>query len=150
MLKIIPFENKYLEEMAGLFANSYSDSDSVWNLEHAKERVWENVKSFPECNLVAIDDNGKFLGGILCQKYVNYNGPSLYVDSIQVLPESRKEGLGKLLLEEAIKIAKDLGVKSVFFYVDSEKIWLTDWYEKLGFEKTKWVAYASKIGDLKI
>ncbi|MEK7565976.1 MAG: GNAT family N-acetyltransferase [Patescibacteria group bacterium] len=149
MIKIVPFEEKYLDENAKLFAESYSDKDGQWGMEQSKKRVWENVNSFPECCLVALDENNNFIGGILCQKYVNYDGPSLYIDSVHVVKGLRQQGIGKTLIKEAFKKAQDLGVKSVFMYVDSTNEFPGNWYSRMNFAKTKWVAYAAKVEGLK-
>lgn len=150
MIKIVPFEEKYLDESAKLFAESYSDKEGEWGMEQSRKRVWENVNSFPECCLVATGEDGTFLGGILCQKYVNYDGPSLYIDSVHVIKSFRRQGIGETLIKKAIEKAQDSGAKSVFMYVDSADQFLGDWYSRMGFEKTKWAAYAGKIKDLKL
>lgn len=149
MLKIIPFENKYLEEMAQLYAEYFSEDDAVWSLEMAQKRIMQSVNKAPKYCLVAIDENNNCFGGIFCETYVNYSGDSLYVDAIQVKKEYQKLGVGKALFKEAVSLAQKDGIDSVFLYVDSKNEFPASWYEKIGMEKTSYIPFAAKIEELK-
>lgn len=59
------------------------------------------------------------------------------LSGLSVLPEYRKLWYGSKVLEEAIKLAIDLGLE--FLELSAEKIpeneWLLEWYQKEGFSK---------------
>jgi len=151
-MNIIQFENKYLDEMAQLFAEVYSElgTERVWNLETAKKYLERDIVNYPEYCLVILNDGGSSMGGVFCRIDPYYQGQLLFVDSVQVKPEYRKQGIAKKLLQEVFKIAKRNGVEGVHLLADAREGFPRSWYEKLGFELSGWAEYEShwdKLGD---
>lgn len=58
-----------------------------------------------------------------------------YLDSMALLPEYRGLGLGKELVLDALKIAKEKGCKCATLLADKNKSGLVAYYEKIGFQK---------------
>ena len=58
-----------------------------------------------------------------------------YLDSMAILPEYRKLGIGKLLIGYAIKKGKDLGCLYSSLLVDVNKPRLKAYYETIGFKE---------------
>ena len=89
----------------------------------------------PKLSLVAVK-NGRIVGHILFSK-IKIKGEkeyeSLILAPIAVLPELQKQGIGRKLITEGLKKARELGFSSII--VLGHK----DYYPKFGFEKaSKW------------
>jgi len=56
-----------------------------------------------------------------------------YLERLSVLPEFRKQGFGRLLVNHALKHAEEKSAKRVEIGIIAEHIILRDWYLKLGF-----------------
>ena len=50
-----------------------------------------------------------------------------------VLPEYRKKGFGKILVDFSIKKAKKFGINRIEIGIIAKDLELTNWYKKLGF-----------------
>lgn len=58
-----------------------------------------------------------------------------YLDSMALLPEYRGLGLGKMLMEDAVQKAAELGFEYASLIVDKSKPGLVEHYSKIGFVK---------------
>ena len=98
--------------------------------------------NYSKAFLVAEKD-GKVVGYIMCRLE---HGKSHFgfriikrghVVSIAVLPEHRKQGIGKNLMLNAEKALKDYGAKEIILEVRVSNIPAINLYEKLEYEKVK-------------
>jgi N-acetylglutamate synthase-like GNAT family acetyltransferase len=149
-MKIVPFTDVYLQEMAELFALVYSEPGAEWSLEVAKEYILHDVKNSPDYCLVALDDNGICLGGVFCKVHPYYKGKMLFIDTIQIKPEFQNQKVGKELLKFVIKKAKKDGLAGVHFLADERQDFPKKWYEKMGFQKSGWTEYEARMEDIEI
>lgn len=64
-----------------------------------------------------------------------------YLDTLAVLPEYRRRGIGRALLEDGIKRGIEAGYKLITLVVDSDMPDLIRLYESVGFKKTehRWI-----------
>lgn len=90
----------------------------------------------PEISLVAEKDN-KIVGHIMYTKLLikdnNKEEISIALAPLSVLPEFQRKGVGSKLVKESLKIAKNLGYKSVIV------LGHVDFYHKFGFlPASKW------------
>lgn len=93
----------------------------------------------PELSLIAEVD-GKIVGHIMLTKLIIKNKEkeheSLALAPLSVLPLYQNKGIGSALINESLRIAKDLGYKSVIV-LGHEK-----YYPKFGFKPTsKYLGY---------
>lgn len=58
-----------------------------------------------------------------------------YLDSMAILPEYRGHGIGKMLMEYAIKKGKSFGCRYATLLVDYDKPRLEAYYRSIGFEQ---------------
>lgn len=108
--------------------------------EHYSDYFYESLLAeLPEAFLVA-DINGKHVGYIMCKtEYGFSNFKKLgfvkkgHVVSIAVLPEYRKKGIGKALVEEAIKGVKIKKCDELYLEVRCSNNAAVRLYENLGF-----------------
>lgn len=96
-------------------------------------RIRQSDAFIPELSLVAVNPNKEIIGHILLSKITIVNGDniadSLALAPVCVAPEHQKRGIGSQLIQEAIKMAKELGHQSVI--VLGHK----DYYPKFGFKQ---------------
>lgn len=98
-------------------------------------RIRKSDTFIPKLSLVAIHENNKkeIVGHILLSKIKIINESqsieSLALAPVSVSPEYQNKGIGKLLILEALKKAKELGYNAVVVMGHS------DYYPKFGFEK---------------
>ena len=97
------------------FANAEHSEKKEHNL---VSRVRKSNAFIPKLSLVAIDkENNEILGHIILSKIKITNesqtAESLALAPVSVLPEYQNKGVGRLLILEALKEAKDLGYNSV-------------------------------------
>lgn len=86
--------------------------------------------------IVKIDIEGKVLGSCICTFYNNGKADVMIIDSVEVEPDHRREGIGTKLVEKAIGLARENNVDSIELNVNKDNIAAISLYEKLGFTKT--------------
>ena len=72
--------------------------------------------------------------GIIEVQLVKSTPNIAYLSGLSVLPECRRQQLGKQLIEYATNIAIDKRKKFLQLSVEKNKEWLINWYKRLGFE----------------
>lgn len=148
-MKIVSITPEYLTQSAQLFQEEYSEgNDVVWNIETAVKYLQRDVDQAPEYCLAAVDNDNRFLGSIFCSTRPYYTGTALFIDSIQVTPDSRHKGVAKELLKKVITIAHENSVTGVHLLADGRDDFPKEWYMKLGFTFTGWVEYEGNIEKL--
>ncbi len=118
------------------FANAEHSDKNEHNLVC---RIRNSNVFIPKLSLVAMDnDDNRIVGHILLSKIRIKNDvqvvESLALAPVSVLPEYQNQGVGKLLISEALKKAKELRFHSVVVLGHPE------YYPKFGFKKAStWV-----------
>ncbi len=147
-MKITQFSDQYLDEMAALFALSFSEPGREFDLPTAKAYLERSYRDDPSYSLMAVTDDEEIMGAIFCSITPYYRSQILLVDVLQVKKKYRAHGVGKKLLAEAIRKAKEAGCFGVHFLADERVSFPKGWYERLGFEKTHWVEYEAALEDI--
>ena len=78
----------------------------------------------------AIENRNHVVG---CVALEEANSEVCYLERLAVLPNQRRRGFGKALVEHALSEAKLLGVNYVSIGIIAEQTELKNWYKKLGF-----------------
>ncbi|ERN51133.1 GNAT family N-acetyltransferase [Alkalihalophilus marmarensis] len=113
---------------------AFADAEHSDKKEHELvNRIRKSNEFIPRLSLVATDTNSnKILGHILLSKIKisnnNQMAESLALAPVSVLPEYQNKGIGGLLINVALKEAKELGYKSVVVLGHPE------YYPKFGFK----------------
>ena len=92
-------------------------------------------KKLPQSSQVFLGSNTKpnnCLGGIFCKIEPYYKGVLLFIDSIQVKPGYRNQGVAKALLKKVYEMAKKDGILAIHFLTDNRKKFPKKWYKKNG------------------
>jgi N-acetylglutamate synthase-like GNAT family acetyltransferase len=58
-----------------------------------------------------------------------------YLEGLAVLPQQRRKGFGKALVDCVLTKSKDLGVNNVDIGIIADDIELKEWYKKIGFNE---------------
>ncbi len=100
--------------------------------------AFNQMKSLPDVySLLCAEDGGKVVGFCSTATLQNFwqEGPILYVTTIIVDEEFRKQGIGTSLIREIEKIARERGCKRVELETAFHRIDAHAFYENMGFEK---------------
>jgi N-acetylglutamate synthase-like GNAT family acetyltransferase len=81
-------------------------------------------------NYFAMENRECIIG---CVALERANTGVCYLERLAVLPDHRRRGFGKTLVEHVLSKAKGLGVNYVGIGIIAEHTELRDWYRKLGF-----------------
>ena len=68
-----------------------------------------------------------------CVALERANSDLCYLERLAVLPEYRRNGFGKALVQHVFTEARDLGARRISIGVISDHAELKTWYQKLGF-----------------
>jgi GNAT superfamily N-acetyltransferase len=151
-MEIVQFNNKYMTEMATLFAQVYSEENSElrqWDIETATKYLQINLKTSPDFSFIALEDN-KCIGGLFAKVVPYYRSQLLFIDTIQVYPQFRKMGVARELLRAATTKAKDNGIKTIHLLADARIGFPRNWYEKMGFVLSGWAEYEAESDYINI
>jgi len=83
--------------------------------------------------LIGAVDGEKLVGFIWIYKHEYFGETRMHINQIIVDKEYKRKGIGKRLLEEAEKKAKELGIKVIDLFVSEKNAEAVNFYEKMGF-----------------
>ncbi len=66
----------------------------------------------------------------------------VYLERLSVLPENRRNGLGRRLVEHVISATDELRVPQIGIGIIADFVELKDWYLKMGFQEGETKAFA--------
>ena len=130
---------KHLPEILAIFNEAIINTTSLYDY---KPRTLEKVRSFfdehTEKNIPiigAFDENDTLLGFATYGSFRPHEGYKFTAEhSVYVRTDQRGKGLGKILLLELIKEAKQRDVHSLIAVIDADNTTSITLHEKLGFE----------------
>ena len=122
----IKIEKMNLNQINELQEILISDFDDFWSFSTLKEEV-EN-------------ENSSYIIGKINNEIIGFAGLKKIFDQADIMnivikKTYRNQGIGTLLLENLILLAKDLNISTLFLEVNEQNKPAIHLYEKLGFEK---------------
>lgn len=108
------------------------DEIEIFNLIYALavyEKAPEQVTNTPQqlardlfedkiCSAIIAEEGGQIVGfSLYYTSYSTWKGKCLYLEDFFVIPEMRKTGIGQILFEKTVDIAKEMGVKRMDWQV---------------------------------
>mgnify|MGYP000619918761 CR=1 FL=1 len=116
-----------LEDLISIKDILTTEFDDFWNYEILKSELESNNSYF----FVAKNISGEIVG---------FSGIKIILDEADIMnivikKTYRNQGIGTLLLENLILLAKDLNISTLFLEVNEQNKPAIHLYEKLGFEK---------------
>lgn len=109
------------------------------NIDDTKEGIDRFLKRNPDTCFVA-EDEGEFIGVILAGN----DGRRGYIYHTAVLPLYRRQGIASMLVDNALKALKNLGIIKVALLVFSRNEAGNTFWEKQGFTSREDVIYRNK------
>ncbi len=103
------------------------------------EGISRYIERNPDTSFVAISED-KFVGVILA----GHDGRRGFIYHTAVLPEYRKQGIGKQLVEEALDALKKQGISKVALLAFSANELGNRFWESMGFESREDCTYRNK------
>ena len=91
--------------------------------------------------------NGKTIASLMLTKeWSDWNAQwYLWVQSVYVLPEFRRQGVYKTMYEKVKTIAKEQNISQVRLYVDTTNYPAQQTYQRLGMKQTHYLMYEENV-----
>lgn len=130
---------RYREPLIGLLSDSYGYNFSFTKDQNdyiANEKI-ESLKAYINDNSAIVIGaflNGKLAGFIWLFKYNFFYETRLHINQIVVDNDHRGKGIGKLLMQEAEKQARQLGVETIDLFVSEKNYRALQMYANIGFK----------------
>jgi GNAT superfamily N-acetyltransferase len=106
--------------------------------ETMRERLGAILRLHTELMIVAVDASGQVMGWLQAHaSHVIESGFRVEIVGLIVAPESRRAGVGKLLVEHAERWAKSLGAPAIVVRSNVQRVESHAFYPALGYAATK-------------
>lgn len=105
------------------------------------------VESEASTLLVATDDDGTVLGSMTLAMFRIPTGLRAWIEDVVVDSEARGRGIGRLLNERALEIARDAGARTVELTSRASREAANRLYQRMGFEIRDTNVYRFRLGD---
>jgi ribosomal protein S18 acetylase RimI-like enzyme len=92
-------------------------------------------------NLLVIEEGDQLIGSIM----VGYEGHRGWVNYLAVRPDHRRQGLGRLLMDEAERRLRDLGCAKVNLQVRSSNETAREFYRQIGYTVDEAVSLGKRL-----
>lgn len=100
--------------------------------------VCERMRGDSCYRIFVADMEGKVVGFVTTVEALSINLPNGYIkiNGLAVLPEYRRQGIGKMLMERVEKLAVERGVSLIELASGFQRTAAHEFYEHLGYQKT--------------
>ena len=126
--------------------NDWESVEKVWKdhegtnpVDDSEEGFTRYLKRNPTTSFVAEDD-GKIIGTILA----GHDGRRGFLHHVVVLPEYRKQGIGRMLVESAMEALGKEGIQKVLLVVFNDNENGNQFWEHIGFTTRPDLVYRNK------
>jgi ribosomal protein S18 acetylase RimI-like enzyme len=134
-VKIEQMSEKNLEEVAELFNTVFNEVGEKWSIETALEHVIQNYSG--GAHWIAVKE-GEIIGFLMGITMTREPGLELFIDSLAVNKNNRRQGIGKRLWEEAQKYVKEKRLAGIRLMANPN-VQSFNWYKKMGFIESGWI-----------
>lgn len=113
------------------------DGEEALGIEKAGE-IWEAILKYPYYKLMVAEEEGKIIGtfSLIIIDNLGHHGSRLaVVESVIVHSDYRSRGIGKKMMEEAMKRAKEEKCYKLMLSSNKKRIRAHKFYEELGFHQ---------------
>ena len=142
-------ERRVYDAMQTAFRDHYGvvpPSDPDKGFERWKHYFLESQGADPRLQIIAVDSHGDIAGGSICKPTHGEDVNMAWVNSLAVLKEHRRKGLGEALLRRSFENFYALGKPRAGLGVDASSLTnATRLYEKCGMRQTKVFVEVAKV-----
>ena len=124
-----------LPELSRIFYQSFNDVGERWSEGTATQHDKENF--FGECHFIA-KINNQIIGYIMGIPLTREQGLELFIDTVTVLPQYQKQGIGSRLWQTMLDHAKEKKYVAIRL-LTNPNLHSFDWYKKMGYQQSGWV-----------
>jgi ribosomal protein S18 acetylase RimI-like enzyme len=150
-----PFEEFKIQSIYELLENVYTTSDSMSESFDEKfsnlntcQKYFEEMLNLPGVVVVFAEISGQLAGFLIIKPRHQANIRHTSELNMGVHSEYRNKGVGKFLLENALKLAKDsIEIEIVYLMVRGDNISAIRLYQNFGFEQMVILDKDTKIGN---
>lgn len=126
-----------LPSVLQLYAQPGVDDGEVLPIDEARA-IFARMRSYPFYRLYVVE-----IGGVIAATYtllvmenLAHSGtPSAVVEQVMVAPQAQGAGLGKLMMQHALAVAREQGCYKVALSSNVKREHAHAFYDKLGFER---------------
>ncbi|MGA2803268.1 MAG: GNAT family acetyltransferase [Acidimicrobiales bacterium] len=92
-------------------------------------------------NLLVLEDDGQLIGSVM----VGYEGHRGWINYLAVHPDRRRQGLGRLLMDEAERRLRALGCPKVNLQVRTSNEAAREFYRQIGYSVDEAVSFGKRL-----
>ncbi len=92
-------------------------------------------------NLLVLEEDNRLIGSVM----VGYEGHRGWVNYLAVHPDHRRQGLGRLLMDEAERRLRDLGCAKVNLQVRASNETAREFYRQIGYTVDEAVSFGKRL-----
>jgi predicted N-acetyltransferase YhbS len=133
-------EYRFIEDFVYEIFNNTAYSDGLAEKDLVRE-IRENPYYIPQLDIV-VEEEGMIIGHFILSKLPisnKYENEMLMLSPVSVAIDKQRQGVGKYMLQEGIKLAANMGFKGMIVEGDPR------YYQRFGFKtSTEFGIYASK------
>jgi GNAT superfamily N-acetyltransferase len=131
MIKILKAEEKHVQSIFNLINELALYEKAPEQVTNTAEQLKIDLFDDPICEAIVAEENGEVLGfALYYTSYSTWKGRSLYLEDFYVSEQHRKRGIGQLLFNEILQIAKQRKVARMDWQVLEWNQLAIDFYKK--------------------
>jgi|TARA_R110000737_G_scaffold61221_1_gene88281 ribosomal protein S18 acetylase RimI-like enzyme len=131
MISVKKAEDKHVEAIYALIKELALYEKAPEQVTNTAEQLRYDLFVDPICEAIVAEENDVVLGFALCYtSYSTWKGRSLYLEDFYVSEQHRKRGIGQMLFDEVINMAKEKKVARMDWQVLEWNQLAIDFYKK--------------------
>ena len=130
-------EKSDLEDILILYSQPDMDNGKVLSIKEA-ESIFERMKNYPDYNVYVAEYDNKIVGTFalaIMDNLANMGARSGLIEDVVVAASLHGKGIGKEMMEQAIKVCKGKGCYKVSLSSNLKRENAHRFYEGIGFKK---------------
>ena len=137
ILEIQPVTSKDLPLLNQLYTEI--DEESPLSLPHV-EQIFEQIKQSPNYQIYIAWLKGEAVGtfSLLFIPMILHDSKSALIDAVVVTSTYRHQGIGKAMMQEALKLSREAGCYKAMLSSNLKRTVAHQFYESLGFKQQGW------------
>ncbi|HEX2946118.1 MAG TPA: GNAT family N-acetyltransferase [Clostridia bacterium] len=141
-------EKSDLAGILSLYGQLETDNCEVLDI-NAAESIYDKMGKYPDYSIYVAELDGKLAGtfALAVMDNIGHMGaPSGLVEDVAVASDLQRNGIGKRMMEEAIRICKAKGCYKVMLSSNMKREGAHRFYESIGFKKHGYSFY-TEVSD---